>query len=531
MMTTAPPGPVYQFDGYTLDLGAGTLRHADQEIALRPKTYAVLTHLVSNAGRIIGRDELLDTVWADVTVTEDSLTQCISELRRALGDDGGGLLRTVPRRGYLFSGHIVRGPATVAASGPERSDKPAIAVLAFEDLSRDHDQDYFATGLTEDIIRALSLVREIFIVSRAATAVYRGRTIPPRQMAEELGVRYLLEGSVRVAGEQMRVTAQLVDSVTGSLIWSERFEGTREDVFAFQDRITRQVAVALQIKLTYGELARLWDGQTRDLAAWEKMVVARDLFLRFNEGDNLRARLLLREALDIDPGYVTAMVLLGLTHWCDARFYLSADPELALLQAEEQAQRALAANFGVAGGHMLAGLVAFLRDRHEEAVAQCRRSCDLAPGNSWNYAVLGLVQIYGDDPHGALVAFDTAFSLSPRPPNWYLYNLALANHWAGRPGAAEQARRYRDAEPSDPYGYANLAMILALQGYEAEAAREVASLRRLFPSFGMEQIRRSQRYKDARKLELAVASLRKAGLPEQGEARGAMTNVSDYRAK
>ena len=237
---------------------------------------------------------------------------------------------------------------------PRLPAKPSIAVLPF--TTEPPPRAGLLRGRqTEDLITALSRVRELFIISRHSSFVYKKRTVRLEDVARELGVGFVLEGSVRVAGNKVRVTAQLIDGISGAHVWAERFDGGLDDIFSVQDDITRSIAVALQVKLTYGETARLWEGQTQNLRAWEKMVFARDLFLKYIISDSRSARRLLEEALAIDPRYTGAMAQLGLAHWIDARFGFSPDRERSLRLAEEQAETALKLNPELGTAYMLKG--------------------------------------------------------------------------------------------------------------------------------------------------------------------------------
>jgi len=394
-------------------------------------------------------------------------------------------------------------------------DKPSIVVLPFVNMSSDPAHEYMADSMTEDLITALSRIGELFVISRNSSFVYKGRPHRIETVAKELGVRYVLEGSVRAFGDKMRVTAQLIDGTRGNHVWAERYDESVDDVFAVQDRIARNIALALQIKLTYGELARLWEGQTKDLRAWEKMALARSLFLKFNTADNQSARTILKEALEIDPKYTGAMVLLGLTFWVDARFNISADKEECLKLADAEAERALSIDPDMGSAHMLKGGVYFLRDRYDEAIILCRKAVRLAPSDSWAMAFLGLVNIYSGDGRSAVAAYKEALRLSPHPPAWYTYGLALAYQLAGDfPNAEAAAKLNVQQEPDDPYSYVNLTTALAFGGHGPKARKVMSELRAKFPGFGVKNIRLSERYKDGSMLDRVVAVLREAGLPE-----------------
>jgi len=295
----------YCFEAYTLDLRRGCLRKVDREIDLRPKSFEVLRHLVENAGRLVSKDELVKIVWPNVIVTDESLTQCVSEVRRALGDAEQRLIKTVPRRGYLFAASVSSYPAgravfnaptvddsaqakgevdlitqnlgrqhrTVAKptrvhsvslddvtdkSAPALTlpDTPSIAVLPFQNLSGDLEQEYFADGVVEEIITALSRFRHLFVIARNSSFIYKGRSVDVKQIGRELGVRYVLEGSVRKMADKVRIAGQLVDTSLGTHLWADRFDGSLEDIFDLQDQLTACVVGAIAPKLEQAEIER-----------------------------------------------------------------------------------------------------------------------------------------------------------------------------------------------------------------------------------------------------------------------------------
>lgn len=404
-------------------------------------------------------------------------------------------------------------PAPVAALA--LPDKTSIAVLAFANLAGERDHAVFADGMTEDLIAALSRIAEFFVISRSSSFAYRGRSVRAEDVARELGVRFVLEGSIRIAGDRVRVTAQLVDGTTGGQVWAERYEAKLGDIFSVQDEITRSIVLALQVKLTYGETVRLWEGGTRDLRAWEKMVEGRALFSRFTRADNARARELLEEAVAIDPNYSGAIANLGMTYWVDARFNRATDREESLRNAERQAQRLLELDPELALGHSPRAGIAFLRDRHDEAVAICEKAVLRAPSDSTVLAFYGVILQFSGEAERGVAALKAAMRLSPFHPSWYVYNLAMACLWTGELSTAQQlAEDYRRREPNEPFGYTLLAQALAFQGRQDDAAAAIAELKERFPEIGIGDIELSQRYKEPEKLKRVVAALRAAGLPD-----------------
>ena len=435
------------------------------------------------------------------------------------GADGGEWISTVQRTGYQFLLPELPQQTTSFLGVPDLpsaiSGKSSIAVLPFTNMSNAAEYGHFADAMTEDIITALSRVREFFVISRTSSFAYRERAVEIREVARELGVKFILEGSVRVSQNVVRVVAQLVDGETGGHLWAERYDSELGDIFSVQDDITRNIAVALQVKLSYGDLARLWDGQTKNLRAWEKMAQGRDFFLRFDQVNVRHAQDALKQALAIDPDYTGAMIQLGLCHWWQARYDASADKEKSLQLCEDQAMRALGADAGMGSAYMLLGGNAFLRDQHDQAIEHCERAVDLAPSNSWAMAFLGLVCTYGGKIERAVEVLKIALRLSPYPPAWYIESYAIANLWIGNaPTAIAAAEENRRREPDDIDALAVLAFVYGFHAREDEARQVISEIRTKYPAFGLKDVMRTERYRERAKLDKVVDVLRRVGLPE-----------------
>jgi TolB-like protein len=471
------------------DTAAASLTGPDGAQPLRPKAASLLELLLRNAGRTLGKDEIFGAVWAGVNVSDETLTQTVHELRRALGEDAQALVTTVPRRGYLV-------PAEALDVLPPAGR--TLAVLPFVSPSQDLDSEHFAAGLWHDLTAALGLIHGIELRADPASAEVE------------------LTGSVRAAGAQIRVTARLAERAGGRQLWSDRFDGPASDIFALQDEITRRVAIALQVELTTGDYARLWDGQTGSLAAWQRFIVANGLYLRWSEADNRRARDLVIEALHLDPDYVAAKVLLGKTWWIDARFYMrGAERQAALAESERLMLEVLVQRPGHVAATMMRGGNAWLDDRHDEAIAFCRQASIASPSDSWVVAFFGMVSAFSGDLAEAIEMFGRATRLSPQVFSWVDFHAAHARAWLGDDAAAQAAiRRYIAAVPQEPWGHVMHAVIHGFAGRSEAAEAAVAEALRHRGDIRLDQVRQTQRYRDPARLDRVLAVLARAGLPD-----------------
>lgn len=410
----------------------------------------------------------------------------------------------------------VSGAAPGAASATRDPGEEAISllVLPFDCKSGDPDHVHFADGITEDIIGALSQVRDLSVLSGRSSFASRKEDSQASDVLGELDVRYVLEGSLRISAGAAKVAVRLLEAGSGVIVWADHYEGASGDVFARQDDITRRIAIALQGTLTEGEAIRLWEGQTKNLRAWECMVRARKLFYRFTLADNAHARRLLENAVSLDPSFTGARALLGMTLWYEARYNLAVDMDTCLRSAESVADELLTSNPNAASAVMLKGAIALLRGRHDDAVRLCETAVELAPGDPHNLGMLGLVNLFAGRNDAAAAALLAADRHSPRVPAWCTYNLAMATMWSGRlPEAKDIARRYLGQAPGDPFGYVNLAAIHESLCETAEAAAVIERLRRLFPDFSLRLVERAEPYRDPSRLSLVTAMLRSNGVP------------------
>lgn len=513
---------IYRFAGFSLDLGAGILRNGPAEVALRPKSFELLSYLVRNAGRVVSKDELMGAVWSGVIVTEDSLTQCVHDVRRALADGEQRLVRTVPRRGYLFgrdglesTQETATGELAVGSISTRASMHSTVAVSPTRDLSRNGVLAWLASGLTEGFVSALSRIPQLTVIHPAP---YFETDRELRTWSAAAGIDFVLRTSLQAAGERTRLSAHIVDARTMRQVWSETFDSVLEHVFEAQDEIVRKVAVATQTELTFGALAQLWEGGTKSLAAWTEMCAGRAAFLKFNAVSVRAARARLEKAIELDPSYTGAMIQLGLCHYWEARFNTDLDREACLHAAERMVDAAFSITADLPTAHMLRGAILLLRDRHGDALAACRTAVGLSPSDSWATAYYGLVHVYAGEVDDALELIARAKRLSPHPPGWYTYAETLATLAIGDFAKAEAlATTNIEQEPDDAASYVNLALALALRGKKAKAAGIVRTLHLHFPRYSLAGFMRSERYRDPAYRDFLAGLLSEAGLPAKSD--------------
>jgi adenylate cyclase len=398
-------------------------------------------------------------------------------------------------------------------------DKPSVAVLPFTDMSGDSGQEYIADGITENIITCLSKISEMFVISRNSTFVYKGKSVKIQEIGRNLGVRYILEGSVQKAGERVRVTAQLIDATTGHHLWAERYDRSMEDLFDLQDEITQEIVIALQVELTEGERARAYR-TTRNLEAWAYVVQAVGHFRRFTREDNAKARKLAIRATKLDPEYVLAWIALGWTHVMDAGFGTGESAIENFRHAVTLAEKAVAMDDSNAEARSLLGYVRLFQKKYDDALLEGAKSIDLDPNNAYSYSTLAHTMLFSGDFNGAIKMFHKAIRLSPYYPDWNLLNLGNAYYMSERyEEAIESWKHYHMllkrrglSERRFIIGHIGLTACYIRLGQEDLAKKHLKEVVRLNPNFTLENMRRLNPYRDPNHLERIISALREAGL-------------------
>ncbi len=398
-------------------------------------------------------------------------------------------------------------------------DSPSIAVLPFENMSADPEQEFISDGITEDIITTLSKISSLLIVARNSTFTYKGTAVDVKQVSREQGVRYVLEGSVRKAGNRVRVTAQLIDGTTGHHVWAERYDRDLEDIFAVQDEITREVVVALDVRLREGEHARVWSGGTKNVEAWECIRLGQDALNRYNAKDRVEARRLFDRALELDPNYAMAWFSLGGYHFHEAEsgtaYESEADQEAILDSAAECCTKAIELDPSCADAYGLLGLCQLSKNKFDEAVATSEKAIALAPNQAENLAMAAVVLTKSGQPERSLELIKSAMRHCPIYPAWYLSVLAKAYRGLGRNESAVSALEASlERNPDDYTDRVGLAVTLAELGREEDAKRTVTAILRLHSKFSVKKYVGRLSYRDPAELARFEDGLRKAGLPE-----------------
>jgi len=392
-------------------------------------------------------------------------------------------------------------------------DKPSIAVLPFVNMSKDPEQEFFSDGMTEEIITALSKSPYLFVIARQSTFTYKGKPVKVKQVSEELGVRYVLEGSVRRSGDKVRITAQLIDAMTGYHLWADRYDRDLQKIFALQDEIALKIMKTVHEKLEVGVHAKVLGRGARNLEAFLKAMEAREDFYRGTTEENALARKLYEEATVLDPEYAFAYAGLAATHMMDVWLGTSKSPEDSLRRAIELGQRAVALDELEPVAHATLGHFYTYAGQFDRAVAYAERGLALDPNS---YIVLyhaAIVFTYSGRAEEAIPLFQKAIRLNPFPPAGFFVRMSVAYSLAGRfDEAVEQAKKGVEREPKNQLTYLSLAAACILAGREKEAQAAAVEVLRINPTFSLEQFARVIPFRDRSQIDRTIDILRKAGL-------------------
>ncbi len=541
----------FRIADWLVEPGTGRLARNGRSVKLEPKVMELLVYFAQRPGQVLAREELEQTIWTGTVVGYDALTSAIIKLRKAFGDDSHRpwLIETVAKKGYRLIApvseltvpswpasaataprgirHTARAATLVAvlagglaivwfAAGQwsVRSARTAsIAVLPFANLSGDPKFEYFSDGITEDIITDLSKLSGLLVIARNSAFAYKDQPLALKSVAGALGVRYVLEGSVRRAGSDLRITAKLIDSETGSHLWAERYDRRMQDIFSVQDDVTRNIVAALALTLTEDEKQSVARRDTKSVEAYDLLLRGQALYARSTREDNARARELYTRAIRQDPAFARAHAALALTHAEDSRYGWSPDPAGSMKQALMLARRAVELNPAIPQTHWALGYVYVFNHQYDEAVSAAERAISLDPNNADAHTTLAFGRVYQGRPKDAIQLVQRAMRLNPRYPSQYPSILGRAHYHLGQ--YAEAEKTLRDAVDRNPARTAPrlyLALSYVAQGKLDDARWEVEQIAVNDPAFSLASVETTLPMGDPREVARARDALRRAGL-------------------
>lgn len=453
-----------------------------------------------------------------ICLSEDAYRQVKARLDLSVSDLGSTQLKNIAEPIRVYSLQV----GTKAAATPEpATSRPAtaappklsIAVLPFANMSGDAEQDYFADGISEDIITALSKLSQLFVIARNSSFTFKGQNVHVQDVGAKLGVRHVLEGSVRKSGNRVRITAQLIDAISGGHLWAERFDRDLTDIFAVQDDVTQQIVGALALNLTDGARPRLAPEPPRNTEAYDCFLRGRELWHRLTKETNTAARDLLQRATELDPNFASAYAFLALTHGVDYLNRWGASPPESMAQAEEAATRAVTLDDNDPWAHWALAIAKLYTRRHDEAVDEVERALALNPNFAEAHVCRGETLYYSGRPEEALESFARAKTLNPYFPDVVLHFQALALFQLGRYDEAVDLLLQRLARnAATDVSRALLAASYGHLGRLEEARAAWQEVLRVNPDFSLEYRRKVLPYKNPADFELMVDGLRKAGV-------------------
>ena len=514
----------YFFEGYALDTNRRELSLGADLVPLEPQVFDVLAYLIQNRERVVSKDDLLASIWEGRSVSESALTTRINAARSAIGDSGDQqrLIKTLQRKGIRFIGAVREEDRQTAAGEPipvALPDRPSIAVLAFTNMSGSPDQDYFSDGITEDIITELSRFSELFVIARNSSFQYKGKSVDIRQVGRELGVRYVLEGSIQRAGDRIRISAQLIDATTGAHRWADRYDRKLDDTFAVQDEVVRTIVAVLAVHVNWAETER---ALAKPPAVW----LAYDHYLRaahtlalfnssFNKVELLQARRGLERALAIDPNYARAHAALSrssmelwIRRWDDNRPWTA-----AIEAAYQSAREAVRLAPNLSDAYVALGWALSYMRQHEAAITEFERATQLNPNfTDYHFAFALLV---AGEPTKAIQTLETHMRLDPfyQPRTTAMLGFAyylLERYLDALPHLQEAASR----APNHGHSRRYLAATYAQLGQLERAREEATEALHVEPWFTIKQGIFATICKRPEDAERFSEGLRKAGFPE-----------------
>ena len=522
---------LYSFECFALNTDTRELRRSGELLSIEPKVFDLLAHLISNRERVVSKDDLLAAVWDGRIVSELALTTAINAARGALGDNGEAqrLIKTLLRKGFRFVGEVREqkaggtAAANVAPASPEPSlplpDRPSLAVLPFINIGGDPEQDYFADGIVEEMITALSRMRWLFVIARNSSFTFKGQLVDVKEVGRELGVRYVLQGSVRKAAQRLRITAQLVDAATGTNLWADRFEGTLDDVFDLQDQVTTSVIAAISPQLERAEITRAKRKPTESLDAYDIYLHGLAAYHRWTREATDQALLDFYRAIELGPDLAAAYAMAAMAYsrrWGNG-WVVDREREVAEIRRLARQAVKLAHDDAVALG--FSGFtLAHAAGELDDGAALVERAIYLNPNLASALLASGWVKVWLGEPELAIEHLTQAMRLSPLDPFIHMMQTAISHahffalRFAESASWAEKALREQpDAFPAVRIAAASL----ALSGRGGEARKAVARLLHLDAALRVSNFRETLGpYRHQEYVAQYGDALRTAGLPD-----------------
>lgn len=561
--TPSNPARVFSIAGWVVDPSIGRISRGDETTQLEPKVMEVLEYLARRHGQVVSREELEAAVWLGRVVGYDAVTNAIIKLRKAFNDDPRHprIIETLSKRGYRLvapvgqpegrtetnetAGHdlarvqtrnrwIRAGAATAFAvlvaavgalfwqspwkaavgTGGDRALLKSIAVLPFDNLSGDRDQDYFADGVTDDLITGLAKNPDLLVIARDSAFVYKDQSLDVRQAAERLNVRFVLHGSVRRVGRRVRINARLIEAASGAHLWAERYDGEMGAVLNMRDKITQNIISALAVKVGGGERQDLGAPLTHSAEAYDHFLRGRQHFyLYLNRAENKKARELFHKAAQADPNFAMAYAMLAWTHAFDAMNGWSDKPEQSLRDANDLAAKAIALQKALPVAYFVAGLAYRERGEYAEALVEAEKAIQHDPNYANAHVLLATLLYYSGRPQEGLERIQKAIQLNPHHPYNYSFHLGQAYYILRRYDEAIEAfKRSIESNPTSERLHVWLAAAYAQSGDIEEAGWEATQVLTLNPGFSRVRIQKTFPFKSPADRKHFLDGLRKAGL-------------------
>jgi TolB-like protein len=501
---------IISFLDFQLDPGRGELRRNGVPVQVEPQVLDLIAHLASHPGKVITRDDLIEHVWAGRIVSDSAISSRINAARAALDDDGTAqrIIKTIPRRGFRFEAPV--GSAKPGAL--KRSQKPSIAVLPFANMSGDPAQAYFSDGITDDIITELSRYEELFVIASHSSFFYRDETTPAADVAGELGVQYIVEGSVRRDGNRVRVTAKLIDPARSNQIWAERYDRDLADIFTVQDEITTVIVNTLVGQIAQQRYKRV----VAESGAYDHVLKATEHGLRINPNDGVMARDEALKALELDPKFARAHAILALSFVTEGNNFWTADPAATFRTAYDAARTAVAIDPRDPWAHAMLGISELWHNRaHDRAISAMQSSVRLNPSNAQFRGFFAYVLAFCGEAEAALVEIELANVMNP-----HFSPVFIGFH--GR--ALFMLRRIEEALPvleqmlTQMPGHSNAlawaAAAYAAIGRPGDARHAMDQLRETNPFYTLTTARRYLPFSNPNDLSFVLDLFAKSGMPE-----------------